>query len=162
MLSQDEILGGVFGGLLAGFVVLIPLEVGAPGFLESQAMLYGLDATAPTWGIHLAHSLALGLIYSAIMAIGTDWYLTRLLKLTRQSPAVAKAITPVMNRIGIALVVTSLTGVQFGLVVWVVGATVAVPLGAGDAVPQLNMVVFVCLLAYGVMLGAVYGRQIAR
>jgi hypothetical protein len=166
MLSRDEWLGGVLGGVVGGIIAGLLLQVGAGGTLRAQAAMYGLAAETTTgWGVHLAHTAVLGLVYAGIMGVATDWYLTRILSVTRQSRAAANVLKPLINRFGITTVVTGATGLQFGLVVWLCLPVVAVPLVAGDSggsVPQLGVVAVLAYVVYGLGLGVVYGRRIEQ
>lgn len=162
LLSREEVLGGLSGGVLAGLLVVVVLQVGAGEFLEGQATVYGLSATGPTtWGIFLVHSLALAAVYTVVMGVGTDPYLTWLLGLTRRSPAAARAIKPLMDRFGISVVVATLTGVQFGLFVWLVLAVGLLPT-VEESLPRLDAVVLLGGLLYGTALGAVYGKTLEQ
>jgi hypothetical protein len=166
MLSRDEVLGGVLGGLTGGVIAGLLLQVGAVDGLRAQATMYGFEAsTAPGWGVHLAHSALLGFVYAGVMNVATDWYLTRVLSVTRRSETAASVVRPLMGRLGIAVVVAGATGLQFGLVVWLVLSVVLVPLAAGDAggtVPQVRAVALVAFVGYGLVLGGVYGKLVEQ
>jgi hypothetical protein len=162
MLSRDEVLGGVVGGLVGGILAGLLLQVGASGTLRAQAAMYGLTAETTTgWGPHLVHTTVLGLLYAGVMGVATDWYLTRILMVTRQSQLAADVLKPLIDRFGIAVVVTGATGLQFGLVVWLLVPVLVVPLVAGDpggSVPQLDAVAVLAYVGYGLALGVVYGK----
>lgn len=161
-ISRADIGGGLLGGVIAGAAVLIPLLFGTD-LLDQQATLYGLDdsGTAIAALIHMAHAAVFGVLYGAMMAVGTDWYLTRLLQLTRKSPAAAKGVKPLMDRFGIAVVVAGIAGSQFGLALWVVLllATAAFA-GVTGLVPAVIPIALVLLLVYGVAMGGVYGKWV--
>ena len=161
-ISREDIVGGVLGGAVGGFVVLVPLLFG-PDLLTQQATVYGLDdAGMPAEVlVHLGHAVVFGLVYGLMMAVGTDWYLTRLLKLTRKSPAAAKGVKPLMDRFGIAVVVAGMAGSQFGLILWAVVllATIAAA-GVTGMVPGVLPIALVLLLLYGTAMGGVYGKWI--
>ena len=161
-ISREDIVGGLFGGVIAGAAVLIPLLFGT-NLLDQQATLYGLDdsGTAIAALIHMAHAAAFGILYGLMMAVGTDWYLTRLLQLTRKSPAAAKGVKPLMDRFGIAVVVAGIAGSQFGLILWAVLLLVTVAFaGIPGVVPAVLPIALVLLLLSGTVMGGVYGKWI--
>lgn len=166
MLTREEWLGGVVGGATGGVVAGLLLQVGAGDTLRAQAAMYGFAAeTAAGWGVHLVHTVVLGLLYAGVMGLATDWYLTRILSVTRRSAAAANVLRPLIDRFGITTVVTGATGLQFGVVVWVCLPVVAVPLAAGEtggSVPQLGAVAPLAYVAYGLGLGVVYGKLIEQ
>jgi hypothetical protein len=164
MLTRDELLGGVVGGLVAGLLAGLLLQVGAGDTLRAQAAMYGLSAgTATGWAVHLAHTTTIGLLYAGLMGVATDWYLTRIMSVTRRSPAAADLLRPLIDRFGITTVVTGATGLQFGIVVWLVVPVLVVPLFAGDlGVPNLAPGAVPAYVGYGLALGVVYGRLIEQ
>ena len=158
MLSRETFVGGTVGGLVGGVLAGVLLQVGPGEVLGAQAAVYGPTGAAADWAAHLAHTAVLGLCYAAVMELTTDWYLTRIMTVTRRSQTAASLLQPLLERFGITVVVTGATGLQFGLVVWLV---VLVPLVATDAAVSVP-VAGVAGVAYGLALGIVYGKQIER
>jgi len=166
MLTREELVGGTVGGLVGGVLAGLLLQAGAGDSLRAQATVYGLSAgTAAGWGVHLAHTTVIGLLYAGLMGVATDWYLTRIMSVTRRSPAAANLLRPLIDRFGITTVVTGATGLQFGIVVWLAVSVLAVPLVAGDpagSVPDFAPVAALAYVGYGLALGVVYGKHIEQ
>lgn len=118
MLSRAELLGGVLGGLVGGFLTGVGLGVLAEGVLRAQGALYAMETMG--WVAYVLHGTALGVLYAGVMGVATDWYLTRVLAVTRRSRRAARVLTPLVDRFGVTAVVTTATGVQFGLLAWLV------------------------------------------
>jgi uncharacterized protein YacL len=100
----------------------------------------------------------LWLCYAAVTELTTDWYLTSIMTVTRRSQTAANLLQPLLERFGITVVLTGATGLQFGLIIWLV---VLVPLVAASAAVSVP-VAGVAGVAYGLALGVVYGKQIER
>jgi len=158
MVSRESFVGGVLGGLVGGALAGVLLPVGPGETLGAQAAVYGLTGPATDWAVHLAHAVVLGLCYAAVMELATDWYLTRIMAVTRRSQTAANLLQPLLERFGITVVVTGATGLQFGLVVWLV---VLVPLVVTDTAVSVPVAGLACV-SYGLALGVVYGKQIER
>jgi hypothetical protein len=165
--TRKTVRSGVVGGLVAGLALGLFLLLGTGGdHLRMQAALYIAD---PTWWMgwlaHLAHSATLGLVYAAVVATYTNWYVDLLLSFTRRSDRLTGAVMPLVRTFGIGTVVMSGMGLTFGLLVWLGLAGGAVPLVLDSAeypFPQLDAVAVVGYLVYGLALGTLYGIQVSR
>jgi hypothetical protein len=163
--TRETVRSGVVGGLVAGLVLGLFLLLGTGGDqLRMQAALYIGD---PTWWMgwlaHLAHSTALGLVYAAVVAAYTNWYVDLLLSFTRRSDRLTGAVMPLIRTFGIGTVVMSGMGLTFGLLVWLGFAASAVPLVLPTySFPQLDAIAVVGYLVYGLVLGTLYGIQVSR
>jgi len=160
MRSRAELLGGVLGGLVGGFLTGVGLGVLAEGVLRAQGGLYGIE----TMGLvaYVLHGTALGVCYAVVMGRVTNWYLGRVLAVTRRSGTAASVLTPLVDRFGVTAVVTTATGLQFGLLAWVALPVVLVPALTGDTPPQLDVVAALAYTVYGLVLGALYGHTVAQ
>jgi fructose-specific phosphotransferase system IIC component len=165
--TRETARSGVVGGLFAGLLLGLFLLLGTGGDqLRMQADLYTADpAWWMGWLAHLAHSIALGLVYAAVVAAYTNWYVDLLLSFTRRSDRLTGAVMPLIRTFGIGTVVMSGMGLTFGLLVWLGLTGGAVPLVLDSAeypFPQLDAVAIVGYLVYGLVLGTLYGIQVSR
>lgn len=128
-------LGGI-AGLIAGFVfgaIMSHTEM-----MEMVAMLLDLEEVWHGWLFHYVISIAFGLIFVPIAA--------------------ATAVSAWVNRPSRGAV----AGGIYGIVAWVVGASIVMPLWMGaihdvdPSVPDFNYMSFVGHIAYGVVLGVLY------
>jgi hypothetical protein len=158
MLPRETLVGGTLGGLVGGVLAGFLLQVSPGETLGAQAAVYGLTGTTTGWAVHTAHTVGLGLLYASLMELATDWYLTRIMMVTRRSQTAANLLQPLLERFGITVVVTGATGLQFGLVVWLV---VLVPLVVADAAVSVPATGLGCVV-FGLVLGVVYGKRIER
>lgn len=133
---QAGIAGGLVGGIIFGAMMTMEMqtvmEAAIPG-------MYGLSESLELgWIIHLVHSAVFGVVFAAIVGY-----------------------TAVGDRISSPLEL-GVTGLAFGLVVWVVAASVLMPAWVGATTPMDPPVPdFVPASAmghavYGVLLGVVY------
>lgn len=163
--TQTDLLAGFGGGVVGGALVL-PFVVlaGGDATLDSLVTIYGLNGigNGVEWGLFLVHTGTIGLMYGVFMGVGTNWYIRKLLMLTRQHPPVARAMMPLINRVGIAVVVSALTGSQVGLVIWVVGPVIVLPGLTDGSIPQIEVSMLVLALVYGTIMGAFYGKWIEQ
>lgn len=133
--TENWIIGGV-SGLLAG-AVFGGIMSHTP-MMESVAGLFTLEAVAAGWLLHFVISILFGVVFAGIVSYGP-------------LPAYAKRAST-----GAGL------GIIYGVIVWIVGAAIIMPLWMGAVapvdppVPNLNWLSFAGHLAYGVVLGAIY------
>lgn len=129
-------LAGIVGGLVFGAMMQLMmrdvLEVAIPG-------LYGLGpGLALGWIIHLFHSAVIGLIYAAVV----------------QLDALAEYANRVTAGGGL--------GIVYGVIVWVIAASIVMPLWVGvmlpmdPPVPDFNPTSLVGHAVYGAILGVLY------
>lgn len=154
---------GVVGGIVAGVVLGVVFQFGTDQ-LQMQAALYVATPDVWTgWLVHLVHSTLIGLVYAGIVAAYTNWYVDRLLSVTRRWGWLTSAVMPLVRTFGIGTVVTSGMGLTVGLFAWLAFAGVALPLVlAGYPVPQVSLVATLGYLVYGLGLGTLYGIQVSR
>jgi uncharacterized membrane protein YagU involved in acid resistance len=128
-------LAGALAGLVAG--VLFGAVVPAEEMMPMIAALYGLESVTAGWVVHLIHSAVFGLVF---VAIG------RIAALRRYTDDPAAAAIP---------------GAVFGLLLWVVAASLVMPVWIravtemAPPVPDWNLLSLVGHLVYGVTLGLV-------
>lgn len=133
--TENWIVGGI-AGLIAG-AVFGGIMSQTP-MMESVAALITLQAVAAGWLFHFVISFIFGAIFAAIATIGSF-------------PEYANRTSS-----GAGL------GIAYGIIVWVVGAAIVMPLwmgavtGASPPVPNLNWLSFAGHIAYGAVLGAFY------
>ena len=141
---SDLISAGVAG--LTGGVAFALLTVRvAPEQIEKIALLYGMTES-PAIGlyVHLVHSFAVGIVYAWVSGFDTIH--------------------------GLATGVTTgvVVGVTFGLVLWLVAASVVMPLWLGamtsrsPPVPNFDAVYLAGHVVYGILLGAGYPLILSR
>lgn len=165
--TRRELTGGTVAGFVAGLVlgVVLHLGVGADQ-LRLQASIYLSDpGTGTAWVVHLVHSTLIGGLYAVVASYVTNWYVNRLLSLTRRSQRLTDLIMPLIRRFGIGTVVAAGMGLTFGTLVWVGFDGAVVPLladGAGNSVPDLRAISLVGYIAYGFVLGTGYGLLLSR
>lgn len=165
--TRETVRSGVVGGFVAGVLLGLFLLLGTGG--DQLRMQAGLYVAEPTWWIgwlvHVAHSTVFGLLYAAVVAAYTNWYVDLLLSFTRRSDRLTGAVMPLIRKFGIGTVVMSGMGLTFGLLVWLSLAGGAVPLVLDSTeypFPQFDAVAVVGYLVYGLVLGTLYGVQVSR
>lgn len=139
--TEHWVIGGV-SGLVAGGV--FGGIMSHTPMMESVAGLFTLEAAAAGWLFHFLISITFGIIFAVIVSIGPlSMY--------------AKRVST-----GAGL------GIIYGIIVWVVGAAIVMPLWMGAVapvdppVPNLNWLSFAGHIAYGVVLGAFYPVLLAN
>ena len=129
--------GGVVGGVVFGILMTMQMpmiiETAIPG-------MYGLgpEALAVGWGIHLFHSIVLGLVFAAVVELGG-----------------------LGERLDTPFTIAT-AGLVYGVVLWVVLASFVMPAwvgattGMAPPVPDWNVESLMGHAVYGVLLGVVY------
>lgn len=139
--TENMVIGGI-GGLLAGSV--FGGIMSQTPMMESVAALFTLEAIAAGWLLHFVISIIFGILFAAIVAYGP-------------LPAYAGRVSAGAG-----------VGIVYGVVVWIVGAAIIMPLWMGAVtpasppVPNLNWLSFAGHIAYGVVLGALYPVLLAH
>lgn len=138
---ENWIIGGVVG-LIAGGVcggILARSPI-----MDNLAALFTLEGIAAAWALHFAISVLFGLIFVGIVTVGT-------------LPEYARRTST-----GAGL------GIVYGIVVWVGGVVIIMPLWLGVVtpanlpVPNLDWLGLAGLFVYGVILGALYPVLLAH
>ena len=141
---SDLISAGVAG--MTGGVAFALLAVrAAPEQIEKVALLYGMEGS-PATGlyVHLIHSFAVGMVYAWIVGFET--------------------VRAFATRMTTGVVV----GVTFGLLLWLVAASVLMPLWLGAVtsrsppVPDFDRIFLAGHVVYGIILGAGYPFVLSR
>lgn len=132
------IAGGIIFGMMMQMMMRDVLEVAIPG-------LFGLGPSlALGWGIHLFNSAVFGLAYAAVV----------------QLDPLAEYAERVTTGAGL--------GLGYGVIIWVVAASIIMPLWVGamlpmnPPVPDFNLTSLVGHAVYGLILGALYPLLVAR
>lgn len=137
--TENYWFSGAIGGLVGGVVFGALMQMQMPMIMETAIpAMYGLEGLTSGWVLHLFHSVVFGLLYAAVAR--TD------------------AIAPYAGRVATGAGV----GVAYGLVVWVVAASVVMPAWVGamtpmsPPVPDFNPMSAVGHAVFGIVLGALY------
>lgn len=139
--TENWVIGGI-SGLLAGGV--FGGIMSHTPMMENVAALLTLTGAPAGWLFHFIISIVFGVIFAVIVAAGP-------------LPTYAKRAST-----GAGL------GIIYGIVVWVIGAAIVMPLWMGAVtpaeppVPNLNWLSFAGHIAYGVVLGAIYPVLLAH
>ena len=144
--ETGEVLHGIIGGLIGGVVFGVMMQMQMPGIMEGAIPgMYGLgESLAIGWVLHLFHAAVFGLIYVGIAQIGS----------------LRDAVTDPVRGAGL--------GIIYGLVIWVIAASIVMPLWVGamtpmdPPVPQFMMDSAVGHAVFGVLLGGYYGYIVGR
>ncbi|MWV63584.1 histidine kinase [Halorubrum sp. JWXQ-INN 858] len=136
--GTDEWKAGMVGGLAGGLVFGALMSMMMPHIVETAIPgMYGLPASGTVgWGIHMAHSAVLGVVFAGIVGLRPELGAS-----TGRSVGV---------------------GVAYGVVLWVVLATFVMPAWVGamtpmsPPVPDVNPMSLVGHVVYGAVLGGVY------
>ncbi len=140
--ETNDLLHGAVGGLVGGIVFGVMMQMQMPMIMEGAIPgMYGLgESLAAGWILHLIHSVIFGLVYVAI---------------ARFEPIRSYATSMTS---GVAL------GIGYGLVIWVIAASIIMPAWVGAMMPMMDPPVpdFVPESAlghavFGLLLGAYYG-----
>lgn len=130
---------GVAGGLAGGLVFGAMMTMMMPNILETAIpVMYGIESPAGGvgWVIHMVHAAILGVVFAAAVGVA------------------GLAGTSGRRQVG--------AGIAYGLVVWIVLATFAMPAWVGamgpmnPPVPDINPMSAVGHVVYGAILGGVY------
>lgn len=165
--TRNEIKSGVLGSVVAGALLgaLLHVTVGSE-YMRLQAALYVNQPDVTTgWLAHLFHSVILGVIYAAVVTGYIDPYVDVVVGLTQRSETLSSAFMPIIRRFGMAAVVTTAMGMIFGILVWAVFASLAVPYIVGDSLlrfPNFDGGILLSYVGYGGVLGVLYGIQITK
>lgn len=135
--------------------------------IRAEAALYGIErpSVITGWVAHVFHTIIFGVLFAGVVSGYVDQYINTLLKLTHRSQSLTDAFMPLIDRFGMATVVTSAMGLLFGIVLWLLFAVLLIPLmasGFSAQFPQFDRIAFVGYVFYGIGLGAVYGILITR
>ena len=165
--TTREVRSGLVGGFAGGLLLGVVFAVGAGGSaLQLQATLYLTDpGVGERWVIHLFHSTAFGVLYAVVAAAFTNWYVNRLLLVTRRSKRLTVVLMPVIRRLGIGTVVAAGMGLTYGLLVWFLVASALLPAlldTPATPVPQIHGLAVLGYVLYGLVLGVLYGLQLSR
>ena len=139
--SENLVIGGL-SGLLAGGV--FGGIMSHTPMMENVAALFTVDAVAAGWILHFGISIAFGVLFAAIVAFGP-------------LPEFARRAST-----GAAI------GIGYGIVVWLLGAAILMPLWMGAVapvdppVPSFNWMSFAGHIAFGAVLGAIYPVLLAN
>ncbi|XVH32774.1 histidine kinase [Haloferacaceae archaeon DSL9] len=127
------LLGGLVGGL--GFGLLMSLTM--PAAMEMMIPgMYGLEGGLAGWFVHMSHAAILGVVFAAIAE-----------RRPRYTATVGRSVV---------------AGVVYGVAVWIVLASVVMPIWVGATlpvtppVPDFNPMSLVGHVVYGALLGGVY------
>lgn len=131
---------GVVASLVAGAVMGVMLTMQMrPTIAGGIPALWGLAGLTSGWIVHLVNSAVFGLAFAAVAA----------------QPSVRDYVDSVGSSLA--------TGVGYGVVLWVVGAVIVMPIWLGavgfpkaPAVPNVGMQSLVGHVVYGAVLGVVY------
>lgn len=130
----------IVAGIIGGLLggVLFGAMMHAMGMMEMVAQLAGSEAVAVGWIVHLTISAVFGVLYAIVLG-------------------------PVSMSSGAA----ALSGAVYGIVAWVVGALVVMPLWLGMSemvfvVGQDQVMSLVGHVMFGVVLGLTYANVAAR
>lgn len=144
--TRNVWLSGIVVGIAGGIVFGVLMQMMMPDILEMA--IPGMYALSPSfalgWLIHLFHSAVFGLIYAGIV----------------QFDALAEYATRVSTGGGL--------GIAYGVIVWVIAASIVMPLWVGvmlpvnPPVPDFNPMSLVGHAVYGVILGTLYPEVTAR
>lgn len=165
--TTREVRSGLVGGFAGGLLLGVIFAVGADGsYLQMQGAVYlsgpGMGAR---WVAHLLHSTAFGALYALVAGTFTNWYVNRLLLVTRRSKRLTVVLMPVIRRFGIGTVVAAGMGLTYGLLVWVLFASALLPTvldAAASSFPQIHGLAVGGYAVYGLVLGVLYGLQLSR
>jgi ABC-type Co2+ transport system permease subunit len=131
---QAGVLGGLVGGALMGLILSFWMT---PVIENAIPALWGLSGGIAGWGIHMANSAILGVVFAAI----------------------AKALPQYSSTVG----QSTALGAVYGVVLWVVLAALVMPVwlsavgfAGAPAFPNFNPMSLVVHLVYGIALGATY------
>lgn len=127
-------LGGVVGGVAFGVMMQ------GMGMMPMVAQLVGSDSVAVGWVVHLANSVAFGLLFGGVLGA-----------------------TSLGRRAGLAAWIA--LGLGYGVLWWVLGALLIMPAWLGMDLLVLNTTTWQSLgghLVYGALLGAVVGLLVRR
>ncbi|WP_076610652.1 hypothetical protein [Natronorubrum thiooxidans] len=143
--TQTNWISAGLAGVAAGIVFGVLAAIMMPDMMGMVGALYGFGGnTVVGWIAHLIHSLVFGLVYAALVTTG------------QLRPYAGR----VLSGAGIGLV--------YGVVVWVVAASIVMPLwigwmtGMAPPVPDFNVMSLVGHAVYGVLLGAAYPLILVR
>lgn len=133
----------IWAALLAGVVMGFMLQF-VMGMMPMIGALYGAPGLVTGWIAHLFHSVVFGLVYAVIAG----------------RPAVAAYATRTGTGVGL--------GVAYGIVIWIVGAGIVMPLWMGalgmpaPGVPNLDPMSLVGHVVFGALLGGGYALLVRR
>ncbi|WP_254528498.1 hypothetical protein [Natrinema gelatinilyticum] len=155
--SAGWIVGGALGGALGAIAFGIVMVLFEPGVVSSAIpAIYGLQPVDPIgWSIHVAHGIALGVVFGLIV--------TRkpILGALRRDVE-----TDVISRTGI-IVRTIAAGFIFGLTVWAILPLLVLPVwvdtvstGGSQTFPATTATSLLGHLLFGTVLGAVFAATV--
>ena len=127
----------VVASLVAGAAMGIPMQF-VMGIMPTVGALYGWEGVAAGWVAHLFHSVVFGVVFAGVASVGP------LKNIAARFP----------TSVGV--------GAQYGVVLWVFGGVVAMPLWLSAAglpnpgVPNLNLMSLVGHVVYGALLGGLF------
>lgn len=131
-------LGPAGAGLAAGAVMGVLMAAVMPEVLSTAIpALYGTEGSLVGWVAHLAHSAVFGVLFAAIVRYGG------------------------LGRYADDIGSSTALGVAYGILVWVVAASVVMPLwldamGMAAAVPTFDVMSLGTHVVYGAVLGALF------
>lgn len=149
--DEQVLTSALAAALAAGIVAGILLQL--TGRMASVAAVYGLDGVAVGWVLVLLHSLVAGGLFAILVV-----------------PLAGDAGGPVgsaLEDVG-PFGTSTVLGVGYGLVLWIVGVALLVPLllstfeGADRPLPYLHGVSLLALLAFGLVLGVLFALLYER
>lgn len=143
--AQSNWISAGIAGIAAGIVFGAMAGLMMPELMGMIGALYGFEGNAVVgWVAHLVHSVIFGLLYAAAVSLE---------RLQRFAGRVST---------GAGL------GLAYGVVVWLVAASVVMPVwigamtGLSPSVPDFNVMSLVGHAVYGIVLGAAYPLILAR
>jgi len=127
----------VVASLVAGTAMGIPMQF-LMGIMPTVGALYGWENLAVGWVAHLFHGSVFGVIFAGVVSLGP---------LKKHAPRFPESVG---------------VGVGYGVVIWVFGAVVAMPLWLEASglpnpdVPNLNIMSLAGHIVYGALIGGVF------
>lgn len=144
-IGPDDLISAGVAGLVGGIAFAVLIVRVAPDQIDKIGALYGIRES-PRLGlfVHINHSIVFGILYAWVVSVET------------------------LHRFAIRVAPGAILGLAFGIIVWLIAASILMPLWLGSVtsrspqIPSVDLIFLAGHVAFGIILGVGYPLILSR